>query len=563
MDKYLLKGIAFFNPMLERAGVNTAQLHEILRIKMLIDNRRPNMMFTGRRNNNKPISRNSIGSIIGTVFMGGMMAIFLLILRMPLAGQTLYFGMFMVMMGLTLISDFTTILIDTRDQFIIMPRPVNDRTVTLSRILHITIYVLKLALLQGIAGIIAVCFIDGVAAAPVFLLQIIETTLLSILFVNIIYLIMMRSLSPQRIKDVISYFQIGFSIFIFGIYYLLPRLIDKSAIQHIDLTANWYNYLLPPVWIASLNEVIFHASRANLLMVVSALVGLVLPFVGIWIVATVLAPGFNRKLTAIATGGDSPATSKKAASKKSPALISRLANFLAPDPVENAGFRITAILAARSREFKMKVFPAFAYLPVYLIAYVMSSKSGAAHALGQIQKGGYIFAIYLSSLLLATILQYISMSEKYKASWVYYALPVDQPGKIQSGMLKAIISLYFFPYCLVLSIVIIAFCGPTAIINVALAFMICVIYGLLMALFMVKGLPFSKPVLNKQRGGRIIVSLLVMGLIAILGVGHLFLLKYNLNMVIYGAAAVCVGIIWLMFRYYKKQGWDSVDVEEM
>ena len=54
------------------------------------------------------------------------------------------------------------------------------------------------------------------------------------------------------------------------------------------------------------------------------------------------------------------------------------------------------------------------------------------------------------------------MSEKYKSAWVYYALPIDEPGKILSGMYKAIVTLYFFPYCLVLSIIIVGM-GPQAI----------------------------------------------------------------------------------------------------
>src|ERR1700712_4454030 len=102
---------------------------------------------------------------------------------MPYVGQTYYFIVFMVFMAITLISDFTTVLIDTRDQFILLPRPVNDRTIAVSRILHISIYVLRLALLQGLAGMVMIGFIDGPLAVPLFFVQILEATFLSIFMV--------------------------------------------------------------------------------------------------------------------------------------------------------------------------------------------------------------------------------------------------------------------------------------------------------------------------------------------------------------------------------------------
>jgi len=52
--------------------------------------------------------------------------------------------------------------------------------------------VLRLALLQGLPGLIMVGFIDGVLAVPLFLVQILEATFLSIFMVNIIYLLLMK-----------------------------------------------------------------------------------------------------------------------------------------------------------------------------------------------------------------------------------------------------------------------------------------------------------------------------------------------------------------------------------
>src|SRR5437588_9007533 len=108
--------------------------------------------------------------------MGIFTGLVLFLNKMAYVGQTFYFSIFMVLMALTLISDFTTVLIDTRDQYILLPRPVNDRTITVSRILHISIYILRLALLQGAPALVFIGFIDGIAAIPLFFLQILEAT---------------------------------------------------------------------------------------------------------------------------------------------------------------------------------------------------------------------------------------------------------------------------------------------------------------------------------------------------------------------------------------------------
>jgi hypothetical protein len=322
----------------------------------------------------------------------------------------------------------------------------------------------------------------------------------------------MRLVSPQRIKDVISYFQIAFSIIIFAVY-RLPRFFNFKALMHVDLLSHQWTLFLPSVWIAALNEALIHHGRATFVIDMLALVSVAVPLVSIWIVAVVLAPGFNRTL-AIMAASDGASESKTPGIVKKSGLIDRVANRLAPDPIENAGFRITWKLAARTREFKMKVYPAFAYVPVYFV-YIVMSNQGNGNSLADnyiaLQQGrSYIFLIYLCTFLLSFILQNVSQGPKYKAAWVYYALPIDKPGKILAGMFKAIMALYFVPYYAVLCVIALIIWGPGIVNDLLLAFFLNQIYGIILALFLVKGLPFSRPVLVKGSGGKGFVSLFIM-----------------------------------------------------
>jgi ABC-2 type transport system permease protein len=564
MDKLLLKLVSALMPLLEKTGVDTYQLYHIVRTKLLMDNRRPSTLFSGRQKIKAAPAKagNPWAVILVTLFMGLLMSLVLFAFKAPLIGQTLYFSMFMVLMALTLITDFTTVLLDVRDQYILLPRPVSDRTLAVSRILHISVYIFRLAILQGLAGVIVTGFTEGLLAVPLFIVQLVQVTFVSILLVNIVYLLLMKSVSPERFKDVISYFQIAFSIVIFGSYYLLPRLIDFTALGHYNLLQHPWAYVMPPVWIAALNEVLIHPGRATLVTSLMAIAGISLPVAGLWLVAKVLAPGFNKKLAAAATS-DSNSSATAGPKRTQFVWVNKLANLIAPDPIENAGFRITWKLAARLREFKLKVYPALAYVPIYFLYFAINNKGSVYNRWDEVKNShAYVFLMYLSVSVLSAVLQHISYTEKFKPAWIYYALPVKQPGKILAGMYKAVATLYYFPFFLLLAVLSVAVWGPQVINDFILAFLVGLIYGLLMALFMVKGLPFSKPALVKQSAGRIVVSLFIMGFMFLVGFGHYTLIKLGWDTFIWILCIPTAFIFILMMYYYRRQTWEAIEMEE-
>lgn len=562
MDKLFLSLIRKLDFILLKAGVNTDQLHEILRIKLIMDNRRPRTLFAKKSSNTSNVSSPWMISL-GTIVLGVLLSILLFFGDSPLSSHTFYFTAFMVLMCMTLVSDFTTVLIDTRDQFILLPRPVDDRTIAVSRILHITIYVLRLALIQGLPGIILVGVADKNAfACLVMLVEVLEATFLSILIVNLIYLAMMRSVSAQRFKDIVSYFQIAFSTLIFATYYLLPRLVDIKVLKGISLVNHTWAWFLPPVWISALNEVLIHPNRINLITALLALAGFVIPVIGMWFVIKVLAPGFNQKLAVLATSEGNTAAPTKVTTINKADFRDKLGAMVASDPVENAGFSITWKLASRMREFKLKTYPSFALVPIMFLYFTLTGKGlSVGEKMSRLQQGSsYVFLMYASIIVLSTLLTYVTQSEKFKAGWVYYALPVGQPGKILSGMFKALIWLYYLPFCIILGAGIIIVWGPQAINDVLLGFLICIIYGILLALFAVKGLPFSKPVLAKQSGGRTMGNLLTMGLLGILGYGHFAIMNYE--KIIWALIIPVAAVVWIMLVQYKKTTWDDLESYE-
>ena len=561
-NKYIIKFILLFKPVFNRFGVNAEQLRIILLTKLKMDDRRPNVYNQQKQKKKKQTNHSSWLTMFILVIMGAFMAIFLAIAKQPFIGHTIYFSAFMIMLAVTLISDFTSVLIDVRDNYIILPRPVSNSTFTVSRILHIGIHTAKMSFSIALGGILYCFIFDGIASGLMFILEVLIATVLSIFIVNIIYLIVLKVTSPQKFKDFISYFQIFFSIVIFAAYYVLPRLLTSDMLNGINILDHKFLTLLPPVWLAALHELAVNFSASNWITFLLAFVAITTPFASLYLVVKVLAPGFNQKLSAISGSGDDGTVISSEGKGASRGFMNSIAKRLTPDPLENAGFKLTWLLSSRYRDFKVKVYPAFAYVPVYFVyfGFITNRKGGIKENWDKLLEGNmYILLIYLTSFVLTTVLQHISMTEKYKASWIFFTTPHQQPGKILAGMFKAVIVKYYLPFFLFIALFNLVFWGPKVINDLIVAFMVSIIYGILVALFQVKGLPFSQPI-NIKSGGKSFLAFFI--IIIPVGLGFLHYWAAKWETAIWISAILLSVAAWVAFSQYKKETWESLEMAD-
>lgn len=551
-----------FNPLYSRFNVNTDQLEIILSTKLMMDERRP-PVFNSRKNVKESKDTPAWVTFLFTMLIGVGLAFLLFISKSPLVGHTIYFAAFMVFLAITLISDFTNVLIDVRDNYIILPKPVSDATLTIARILHITIYIMKMVLAISVAGLVMVFYKNGIWAALMFLIQIMLASLISIFLVNIIYLLVLKLSSPQRFKDIIAYFQIFFAMIVFGAYRLLPNLIGKFSLEHVKITSIKAVWLLPPVWIAALNEIIVHPKEADNTIILFALMALIMPIVFLFLVIKVLAPGFNQKLAMISGSANETSVTGEKPKTRPVTFMERISNILAPDALENAGFRFTWLMSSRMREFKLKVYPAFAYLPVYIIYFALTKNGRSYKEMYEFMVNAkiYIALAYLCVFVITVVIQHISQTEKYKSSWIFYTTPVEKLGKILAGMFKAIVVKFYMPLYLLLGIAAVYIWGFKVINDLLLAFFISFSYANILALFLVKRLPFTQFTVAKQSVGKVFLSLFMLFIPIALGGGHYYLSSYET--IIWVCVIVFAAIAMLIFHNYKNQTWDNIELEEV
>jgi ABC-2 type transport system permease protein len=425
---------------------------------------------------------------------------------------TFYFTYFIFMLASTLISDFTSVLIDIRDNYIILPKPVNDRTMLLARLLHIFIHICKLVVPMLLPALIYIGIEFGIAGWMLLVVAGILAVIFSIFLINAVYIIILRITTPEKFKAIISYIQIVFAVVLYASFQLLPRMMGN--IENFDLhfsNSNWL-LLLPSYWFAAAWNVMYNLN-GSLPEYIAAVCACLIPFVSLWIVIRFLAPSFNSKLSLISNTGNDAAPVLSSAHKTSDnktTFSNTIAKLFSKPGTERMGFLFTWYMMARSRDFKMKVYPAIGYLLVYIFIFFFNTKSFGLADIEQQTKIGKIVIItvlYFSSFLLSTAIAQLVFSDKYKAAWFYFITPINVPGSIITGSVKAAVAKFFLPLFIALSILGIAITGISFIPNLILSGVNQLTICYLLVYFGNKEFPFSKTQSIQVKTGNFIRSL--------------------------------------------------------
>src|SRR5690606_17637064 len=126
MNRFFLAAVALLNPLWLRLGVNVPQLRAILQAKLIMDDRRPNAYTQMQQKKRKEMKNGSVVMLLVSLLLGLFYLYVFVLSPDHLMQLFMWFTVYMVMMTTTLISDFTSVLIDAKDNYVILPRPVND-----------------------------------------------------------------------------------------------------------------------------------------------------------------------------------------------------------------------------------------------------------------------------------------------------------------------------------------------------------------------------------------------------------------------------------------------------
>lgn len=555
MKQLILWFVSRLFPVWRAMGADPDQLQAIVRVKLTMDNRR-SFATLGRYGQRKAgeEKNNQFLIVLGTYAFFGLFTGLGMLAVPPREAMffplTISFSYTMVFCAMTLLSDFSSLILDSADNQIVLPRPVSSRTLLLARIVHIAGYLFSIALALSVVGLLIVTFRFGLLAGLVFLAMNLLASVLMVFLTNVFYLLLMQFTSEERLREVINYFQIIIAVLFYGSYQLLPRLM---RVENMTETLEWQNgyFAIPSMWMAGAVDMVIQSAYDARHLGLLAL-AVVTPFAGLWFMNRVLGPVFNARLAGLEQ--DSRPAILEERTEKTGSLMQRLSHILTNNPLERAAFGFIWRITNRDRKFKLKTYPQMAFGLVYIIFMTLGNTKDV---FGR-SSFFYLFALYYTGLFVMTAQYQLSASDDYKAAWVYGTTPISRPGEILSGGMKALVVKLLVPFYALVAGYILFYFGLEKADDVLLAFVNSLNMTMVSALLSERRLPFSmaQDVIQRNNTAR---SLTVMVILTFIGAAH-----WGLSYIPYGvwlAIPLSMGVYWYLFRRYRQTTWGQIALE--
>ncbi|MCX6222609.1 MAG: hypothetical protein NTZ69_16695 [Bacteroidia bacterium] len=551
MIRFILLLFKPFRRFIEKMGADYNQFTRILELKLTLDNRRVKGLTKKPQNDQQNML---VKQSLTQIFFGSFFGIFLILVKLPFTFFYFSHTFLMVMMAMTIISEFTTVLFDTTENVIIQPLPIKGNTINLARNAHVFIYLTLMAFNLSVVSIVIAMVKFGFVAGLIFVFTIFLNVLFTLFLANILYLGILQLASGEQLKNLLMYFQIVVAILFMAGYQFGMGMVDKSNIMNMVLPVNWYTFLVPPAFFSGFIEGLSSTNfdPNHLIFIAEALF---VPFAAIYLTGKYLTPLFNQKLMDLEQG-DRNAKVKIETSHIS--LWYRLmAMIFVHDKDEKASFHLMWKMTGRERLFKQTILPSFGYI-IIMILVPFFSKPDRINKMAESDQ--YLFILYAFMFIGVTLPAALLIGGNKHTAWIFKSLPMQSPAGFFKGTIKAAFAKFFIPFYCLLAIGVCSFRGIKVLPDIFIAFLVIYLSSLLIYYFQNPVFPFASEKSATQAGGTIFKIFGIFALAAAFGFLHKFLLHWhdysNLLLIpFYG------GIIWYINRIlvYKQITWRRVD----
>ncbi|WP_340002911.1 hypothetical protein [Oceanobacillus sp. FSL K6-0127] len=534
-DIRILKVLDTFQSVFRKLNIDYTVMRKILELKLTMDQRRVPTILS--QNTKKKEGNQFLKSLWIYVLYGLTLVPFVFLGDNYLFQISIITGISMFILSTSMISDFSSVLLDVRDKVILNTKPVNNRTINAAKFLHIAIY---LTLLTGaFIAIPAIVFLftKGFIYFLLFLIEIILIDLLILAFTALIYMVVLRFFDGEKLKDIINYAQILLAVAVVIGYQIIIRLFDFVDFEYV-YDFSWWHVLLPPVWFGAPFELVLNQNYSSEIILLS-LFALLGPIVSIFLYY-VLMPSFERNLQKLMEESSTK-------SKKKWTLNDLIEKFICSSREERIFYRFSSIMISRERDFKLKVYPSVGMSLVFPIIFLFNNLS--SQTLEELGQGRSFLTIYFSNIIVGTVVYMLQFSAKYKGAWIFQTTPIQKHAIVYSATLKAVFVKLYLPIVLVLAVLYIWVFSFRILPDLA----VVVVSALLQLLISYKMFnngkyPFTEPIETAQQGGgpagKIFVLMLIVGVFTIL-----HLIVTFLPFAIYGYLVVLIvltAIFWKM-----------------
>ncbi|MFD2759665.1 hypothetical protein [Lentibacillus juripiscarius] len=526
----------------KRLGIDYDDLRKILQLKLTMDQRRVPTIFN-MESSKKKEGNQFLKSLWLYGFYGLILIPFLFLGDHYMLQMSLMFGIIMFFLMTSMISDFTSVLLDVRDKNIIGTKPVSKKTISAAKMVHVSIY---MTLVTG--ALLAVPFVvmiikKGIVFSLLFLAILVLNVFFIIALTALTYIFTLQVFSGEQLKDIINYVQILLSVGIVVGYQLLAR-----SFEIIDLTVSytfsWWHLFLPPIWFGAPFEW-FLGKNASSGIIFLSLAALFVPVISI-IIYSRLMSSFERNLEKLLN--DSRKNKKKLIRPNQ--LLARMVCF---NREERIFFQFASLMMKKEREFKLKVYPSLGIAFIFPFIFLFNSFSDGSFS--DVGQGKTYLTIYFSSIMIPTVIHMLKYSENFKGSWIFRAAPIRDLASLHRGTIKAFLVKLYLPIFIVLGTVFTVIFSVKIIPDLAVVLLAGCLHTIISYKLLNKGTyPFSQSfeLAQDMNTGMNILLTLLAGLFALI---HFIALSFSNGIYIYLGVLLIVTIVSWFVAFPKNSAY--------
>lgn len=471
-------------------GANHDDLVKILQLKLTLDGRRENTFTKGTNFEEKKETSGVFKSYWGYGLFGLLLVPVTFVGEKPFFSLSLFFGVVLFLLVSTMISDFSSVLLDTKDKSILLTKPIDRKTLTAARMIHIFIYIFTVMSLLTLPAMISYTARYGALFLLMLAVTIILLCLISILFTSFLYTIMLKIFDGEKLKDVINIFQIVLTIGLSVGYQLVARVFNIVDAEFV-FNVKWWSFLMVPVWFAAPFKVVFEGDT-SVSIIALTIIAILVPIIAFILNAKYISPNFESYLNKL------DQSEKGKAKRRSIKTIWEdfFINIAGRNVEEKALIRFSHNIITKERESKLRIYPSIAMAVVFpflmMLVNVSDYDSFGAFLSDAVQLKSILF-FYLTSFLASSLVYMISFSANFSAGWIFKALPVSDESLVRRAATKAYLMSYYFPVMLIVLLLFMLKFGPIAIVHS----LFVLVSGMLTTVVVVRISQIKMPFTNK------------------------------------------------------------------
>ncbi len=482
-------------------GVDYDQWLALTRVALKLDFRQ----MTLSRSRLGRETRGVLSLVMQAVFYsiyGLFMAILVWAAHDLLLASTILMTYVMFMVGTAVLLDHNSALTSPQDYGILGFRPVSSRTYFAARLSNALAYTTALTFLATYFPAASLFIRHGAAIGLAGLVAIYACSLSTAFAILFAYGWLMHAVGPDALKRALSYVQVAMSFVIYGGYFLTGQLARSLALTSTSLPRSAWILLAPPAWFGSYLDAA--AGQATPVQFAAILLSAVVFGLLVAGLGGRLSMDYSDRLATLTSATARPSRARSAGTGRG--WWFRRGEARAVAVLVRSQFR-------NDQRFRMAV---LSILPLTLIYVIIGVRDGNLHDPFVAARGRSGFSLITVAVLLfpSMLKNALTRSDTFRASWIFFACPVDRLQVIRSAK-NVVVAYFLVPYLLFVGAIYSYIVRDPLHVLVHMTLLGLISHLVLQAMVLLDPeLPFSRPTDVGRRSTAVIFLMMVMGLVS-------------------------------------------------